>query len=133
MSLTDTQINHVNAIIGAIKAEQKATFDMEVLIAADHCGTAACIAGFSHLLTSEITNYSTVDMNVEGEKFGLCVREAMDLFTDQQDGVGALSDITKDMAIAALTDIIKTGTFPGWKDYAFLNPNLWIDEDGHIS
>jgi hypothetical protein len=124
------QIDHINKIIEAIRLEETAVLDMRTFVAEtdpldnkNYCGTSACIAGFSYLVSSSLerlTRLGNVDPHIEGSKFGLSAPEYMDLFFGADHGDIMLDDINKQMAIAALEGIIITGTFNGWDQYKHL-------------
>jgi hypothetical protein len=127
---TVEQIAHIDAVIAAIELEEVVHLDMETFIRSETihmcCGTSACIAGFSAIVSTSIEDaiVDGVNTNNEGLKFGLDYDEARDLFIDTQNAFETLADITKTMAIAALEDVRITGRFLGWADYAYLNPDL---------
>jgi hypothetical protein len=119
--------DHIDAVIAAIKAEDQAILDMEEFVGVTDptknihgCGTSACIAGFSLLVSTSFENVNTVDLIdtfLEGPKFGLDETEATDLFFDTSNYNLNLKEITKSIAIAALEDVRRTGRFTGWNGY----------------
>jgi hypothetical protein len=131
---TNPQIRHINKVIAAIRSEDQAVLDMawfmgtvDPALNKNQCGTSACIAGFSYMVSTTFNNKSYHGgffVEEEGPKFGLDDEEASNLFLGFNSKEFGLDDITKTMAIAALEDVRRTGRFLGWDDYAHLNPEL---------
>jgi hypothetical protein len=119
--------DHIDAVIAAIKAEDRAVLDMRSFVNEtdpdtnkNGCGTSACIAGFSQMVSTSLEDLieeAYVYTDIEGPKFGLSYSEAGNLFFCLGSTTVVLDDITKPMAIDALTDIRETGCFTGWDNY----------------
>jgi hypothetical protein len=119
--------DHIDAVIAAIKAEDQAVLKMTSFVDEidpttnlHGCGTSACIAGFSQIVSTSLEDLIEEDyvyIEIEGPRFGLSYSEAENLFFALGSPTIYLEEITKTMAIAALTDIRETGCFTGWDNY----------------
>lgn len=108
-------IEHIDEVIAAIKAEEIAKFDMSFWFTDDHthpCGTAACIAGFSCLVSGES---HVRPLSEDCRAFGITEEVGHVLFTGYGSRV-RLHSITVDMAIRALEDL-KENKFKNWENY----------------
>lgn len=116
--MTPEQIDHINAIIEAIKTEKIAYFDMPAWIDYKRCGTYACIGGFSDLLLGiKFTEYTPDYDAVVAERFGLSKQDFTNMIYSLDESI-PLHAITKDMAVRALESVRDTGKFTTWSDYA---------------
>jgi hypothetical protein len=119
--------DHIDAVIAAIKAEDRAVLSMGSYVGEINpdsnkhgCGTSACIAGFSQMVSAppevEFGSRQTYP-EIEGPKFGLDDADADELFLGMNNRNVSLHEITKSMAISALQDVREEGRFYGWDDY----------------
>ena len=115
-------VKNINTVIAAIQAEQIAYFQMmdwlrECPRETNACGTAACIGGFTDLVMKPGLKKSEGGGIMNVCNFLGINKETGDALFFAENSIVELYEITKSMAIAALTDLRDGMGFKDWYDY----------------